>query len=59
MIIGNFYLMDAIFPPDKTDAPLSVDADAVLSSPLSAQLLKTIGWRNTEIIQVFCIMKIE
>jgi len=57
MIISNFNLVDPIFPPDETDAPLFVDADAVLPLSRAAQQLKAIGRRYAEIIQCFRIVK--
>ena len=57
MIIGNFYLMDAIFPPDETDTPLFVDTNAMLALSVTTQLFKTVGRWNAEIIQRFRIMK--
>jgi hypothetical protein len=37
MIIGYFNIMDAVLLPRKTDAPLPVDADAVLPLAVIAQ----------------------
>jgi len=57
MIISNFHLVGAIFPPDETDTPLSVDANAMLFLSVTTQLLKAVGRWNAEIIQRFRIMK--
>ena len=51
MVIGNLYLMDAIVMPYKTDAPLFVNADAVLPLPVTAQLFKPVCRRDTQIIK--------
>jgi len=51
MIIGYFNIMDAVFLPRKTDAPLSVDADAVLSFAVITQQFKPVGRRHAKVIQ--------
>jgi len=51
MIIGYFNIMGTVFLPRKTDSPLSVDADAVLSFAVITQEFKPIGRRYAKIIQ--------
>ena len=50
MIIGNFNLVNAIVTPTETDTPLLVDANAVLTLPITTQRFKPVGGWNTEII---------
>jgi hypothetical protein len=50
MIINNFHVVWAIFPPLKADSPLLVDADALLSIPVSAQRLKAIAGKVHQIL---------
>ena len=40
--------------PAKADPPLVVDANTVLASAISFQLLETIAWWNPEVIERFC-----
>jgi hypothetical protein len=37
--------------PRETDPPLVVDADAVLTHPITLQRLETIAWRNSYIVE--------
>lgn len=50
MIIDNFHAVWAVFPPLKADSPLLVDADALLSLPVSAQRLKAIAGKVHQIL---------
>jgi hypothetical protein len=38
-------------PPLETDAPLTIDANAVLARPIPAQLLQPIGWWAAQVLQ--------
>jgi len=45
MIIDDLDIKGMAILPSKADTPLIVDADAVLSSPVTAQFFETIaGW---------------
>jgi len=46
MRINDFDFMGAVFAPGKTDSPLIVDADAVLSFAATFQCFKLITRRN-------------
>ena len=49
MIIHQFYVKSVSIPPDKTDAPLPVHADAVLLQPVGrghSQILQLKGVMN-------------
>jgi hypothetical protein len=47
VIVGDLDVMGSVSHPDKTDPPLIVDSDTVLSGPLPFQLLKSVsGWRR-------------
>jgi hypothetical protein len=37
--------------PSKAHAPLAVDADAVLATPITLQRLDAIGWRYAKVVQ--------
>lgn len=45
MIIDDFHIMGTIIAPHKTDAPLVVDTNAVLSRTITSQRLETIAGR--------------
>jgi hypothetical protein len=45
VIVGDFNLECVTIAPYKTDAPLFIDADAVLAKSATFQLLKTIPGR--------------
>jgi hypothetical protein len=42
----------AILPPE-TDAPLIIDANAVLSRAIAFEFLQPIAWRRPEIVERF------
>ena len=51
MIVGDFDLAGALPGPAKADAPLVVDADAVLSLSIAAQRLEAVGRRQPQVRQ--------
>ena len=59
MIINDLNLIGIVGFPDEANAPLIVDPDAVLSSSITFQFLKSIGWWNAEIGQVFGVVEIS
>ena len=52
MIIGDFYGADAARIPDKTDAILAVNADAVLTAQVAAQGFQPIARRIAQLVQI-------
>jgi len=50
IIIDDFDGMDTVLMPFKTDAPLLLDANGVLSSPVTTQPFQSIRWRNKQIL---------
>ena len=57
MIVDDFYIVRIPVSPTKADSPLVVDAYAVLTFPVAAELLETIRWWNTKVIE--CISRIQ
>ena len=51
MVVDDLDVMRVAGPPSKTDSPLSVDTYAVLSSTITFQLLESVRWRNTEVVE--------
>ena len=51
MVVDDLDVMRVAGPPSKTDSPLSVDADAVLSSTITFQLLESVRRRNAEVVE--------
>lgn len=51
MVVHNFNPIRAIVVPDKTDAPLVVDADAVLALAIPHQHFQPVARRATQEIQ--------
>jgi hypothetical protein len=54
VIVYDFDRERRAVSPAKTDAPLLVDADAVLARPIATQLLQPIPWRHTEFFEGKC-----
>jgi hypothetical protein len=48
VIVHDLDAMDAIFPPQEADAPLVVDADAVLPLSIPLQGFQSISGRNPQ-----------
>jgi hypothetical protein len=53
VVISNLDIESVPFPPSKTDPILIVDADAILSGPISLQRLKSICRWRCKIPQLF------
>src|SRR4051812_30959251 len=52
VVVGDFDFICIAFLPVKAHAPLIVDTDAVLAGAIAPKLLKSIAWRNHEVLQV-------
>ena len=57
MVINKFNVIGVVIPPAKTDAPLFVDSDAVLSLPISFQGFQAVSRRHTKIEQTRGVVK--
>ncbi len=51
VVIHNFYVFGACFRPTKADAPLIIDANAVLTEAIALQCFKAIAQRHPQITQ--------
>ena len=51
MVIGDFDVVDVFVDPFKSDTPLTVDTDAVLSLPVAVQGLEVIRREPHEVVQ--------
>lgn len=51
MVVDNLDRIGAVACPNKTDAPLIVDADTVLSFPIIFQCFEAVGRRRPQIIE--------
>ncbi len=54
VVIHYLYVFSACFRPAKADAPLIIDANAVLSEAIALQSFKAIAGRHPQIIQAAC-----
>ena len=54
MIVSNLDLFGATFDPTKTQAPLVVDPDAVLSRTISFERFESVGRRYSQVIEPCC-----
>ena len=50
MIVHNLYIVSISIVPAKAEAPLIVDADAVLAGPAAAELLEPVPWKYKQSI---------
>jgi hypothetical protein len=51
MVIGYFHVKSVTLPPSKTNPPLIVDPNTVLSFPVSFESLQTVAWKSCEVLQ--------
>ena len=49
MVIDDLDQLSAAVSPDKAEAPLIVDADAVLPSAIALEGLQPVAWRRAQI----------
>jgi len=52
VVIRNFHIVGIALTPDKADAPLVVDADAVLPFPVAFQCFQVIARRRPQITKL-------
>ena len=57
MIINDFHVVSVSFCPFKADAPLIIDADAVLSFASGCQTLQMVCRWDAQIIQILCVVE--
>jgi len=57
MIINDFHVMSISFYPFKTDAPLVIDADTVLSFAIASQTLQSVCRRDAQIVQILRVVE--
>jgi len=51
VIVHDFNVSSAVLGPNKAQAPLAIDSNAVLALPVILQCFQTISWRHLEVIQ--------
>ena len=54
VVVRDFDLHRSLFGPAKANTPLVVDADTVLTLPISVQSLEAMGWWKQEIRKSSC-----
>jgi hypothetical protein len=57
MVVDDFDKRRSSFSPHKTDAPLVVDSDRVLTASVGSQRLKTIAWRHAQVAKNACLIQ--
>ncbi len=57
MVIDDLYVEDIALVPDKTDPPLVINADAVLTDTLPVKRFEVVGRRDAEVIQASGIIE--
>ena len=59
MVVGDLDVLRLFIFPVETDAPLVIDADAVLTLPISFQLLKLIAGRREQVAEILGIVQVD
>src|SRR5262245_42461229 len=54
VVIRNLHIVRAIPAPSKTDAPLLIDPNTVLSLAVSRQALEPVTWEHCQSLQRIC-----
>lgn len=57
MIICDFNVVGSVRHPDKTDPPLIVDPNTMLSGPIAFESFQPITGRCNKILQVRCVVE--
>ncbi len=57
MIINYLHIVSVIFLPIKTNSPLVVNSDAVLSRTIADEFFQTIRRRNAKIVNCFGVVQ--
>src|SRR5438034_7686657 len=52
MIVDDFDVPRAVISPAKANSPLIVDSDAMLPTPITADLLQPIAGRHAQVTQI-------
>lgn len=58
MIVGDFYVVGVSIFPAKADAPLLVNADAVLAFAVAGQCFQLVAGRKPKIVEALCAVKL-
>jgi hypothetical protein len=56
MIINYLHIVSVIVAPIKTNSPLNINSDAVLSGSVSDEFFQTIGGRYPQIVYAFSVI---
>jgi len=59
VIVSYLDVLRLVVRPVETDAPLVIDADAVLTLPISFQFLKLIAGRREQVAQILGIVQVD
>ncbi len=59
MVVSNLDVLSLALCPVETDAPLVIDADAVLTLPISFQFLKLITGRREQVAEILSIVQVD
>jgi hypothetical protein len=59
VVIGNFNVVHVAVSPEEADAPLLIDADAVLTRAVAAEDFEVVAWRETKVFKFGCVIEIE
>jgi hypothetical protein len=58
MVINYFHIFSTCVRPTKTDTPLIVDANAVLTGTITLERFKVISGRHSQIFEPVCDFKL-
>lgn len=56
MIVAEFNIMGIAILPNEADAPLVIDADAVLAGPVVFLGFQAVGWWYPKVFQLGCLI---
>ena len=59
VVIDDFDIVRITFSPFKTDAPLVIDPDAMLSFAVALQGLQPVAWRHPQVLQTEGAMQVK
>src|SRR3990172_3602440 len=59
VIVHDLHLVGITVSPHETDSPPGVNPDAVLPPSVALQRLQPVAWRNPQVPQGPCVMKVQ
>ena len=58
MVVDNFNLSSFGAIPLKTNSPLIIDADAILTGSVTLEFFEPVPWNRKQILKILCFIQV-